>query len=144
MNWRGYRRKYCERKTGSSSAAEGHQLRFDALQARGGAKRSEHFGQQSLRDGGGHGMRRSEEAADEALVILEHVESVTARLAVVDGGVTAQGARIDEPADQIDGRTVIPVKLLAPMPSSSWKRISRDREWSWRRSTICIERPKAL
>ena len=46
MNWRVCSLKYCERKHGIEFGAEGHELRFDALQARRGVQRGDHFGDQ--------------------------------------------------------------------------------------------------
>ena len=114
MNWRVCRLKILREENGIEIAAERHELRFDPLQPRRGAQSGEHFGDQFLGDGRLLVLRGDEQAADQAFVIVENVESVTGRVAVLDGGISAQRARVDEFADQFDRGAIVPVKVLAP------------------------------
>ena len=47
-------------------------------------------------------------------MIFQDVESVAGRLAVFDRHVAAERPRIDEFADQVDRRAIVPVKFFAP------------------------------
>ena len=100
---------------GIEFTAEGHQLGLDTLEARRAAQRAEHLAEQGLRDGPLRAAWRDEKSADQAFAIFEDVEAVTQREAIIDGGVSAQGSGVDEPPDQLDGRSIIPVELFPPV-----------------------------
>lgn len=61
--------------------------------------------------------RGSEEAADEGFVVFQDVETVARGLFGFEGGVAVEGAGVDEAADEVEGRAVVPVKLVEPVGS---------------------------
>ncbi len=101
-------------KRGVELGSERHQLRLDSFQARRGSQRPQHFRQQALGDRPLRVLRGHEKSADQSLVILEDVEAIAGGLAVRHRRISAQSARIDEFAHQIDGRTIVPVQFIPP------------------------------
>lgn len=102
-------------KGGIEFAAERHQLGFDALKARRTAERAEHFAEQRLGDRLLRAARRDEKAADQAFAVFKDVETVAEWEAIIDGGVSTQGAGVDKPSDEVDGGSVVPVELFPPV-----------------------------
>ena len=101
-------------ENGIESGAEGHELRFDALDERGCAKRIEHFKQKLLADIDLGKMWRGEKTADEPFLVLENVEAIADGLLPFESGVTGEGARVDEFADQMLRRAIVPIEIVTP------------------------------
>ena len=99
---------------GVERRAERHELRFYALDERGCAKRFEHFKEKLLADIDLSEMWRGEKTADEAFLIFENVEAITDGLLSLKGGVTGEGVRVDEFADQMLRRAIVPIEIIAP------------------------------
>jgi len=96
-------------------SAEGHQLGFDPRQARGSVQRGDHFGDEFFSDGFLRELRGDVQAADQAFVIFQDVETVPGGAAVFHGGIAAQRARVDEFLDELDRGAIVPVKFVAPV-----------------------------
>ena len=103
-------RKECGVKFG----AEGHQLRFDTLEARRGSERTHEFAQKALRGAGLGIFRRHEKAADQTFVILQDVKAVSDGVSAFDRGKTTKRMRVDEFSDQIDRRPIVPKEFFTP------------------------------
>jgi len=103
------------KENGVELSAEGHQLGFDAVEARNGVQRGDHFGDEFFGDGFLRELRGDVEAADQAFVIFEDVETIAGGAAAFHGGVATERARVYELLNELDGGAVIPVEFVAPV-----------------------------
>ncbi len=102
-------------ENGIERRAEGHELRFDAFDERSLAKSFKHFEEKLFAGFDLREARRGEKAADQAFLLFKDVEAIARRVFAVPRGLARQRMRIDKFPDQMLRRTVVPVKIVAPL-----------------------------
>jgi hypothetical protein len=61
------------------------------------------------------------EAADEALLLFEHVEGITGGGAIFKGHATGERMSVEEALDELERAAVIPMQLITPVPGLFFK-----------------------
>ena len=95
--------------------AEGHKLRFDAVQLRQGAHAEQHLVQQAPADRLLHLAGRNVESADQTFVIFEHVKRIADRVPAFKCHAAGKRVGIQESLDQVECAAVIPMEFVTPM-----------------------------
>jgi hypothetical protein len=80
-----------------------------------GAHGEEHFVQQAAADRLLVLSGRNVEAANQPLVILQHVKRIADRVAPFKRHAAGKGMRIQEPLDEIQCAAVVPMEFFSPM-----------------------------
>src|SRR5208337_2146282 len=94
--------------------AEGNQLRLDAPDFRASAQVEEQSGKEAFRQAGVAGAACDVQPAEQCLFFLEDVEAVAGDAIIFEGSAAVERARLDEPADECQGGTIVPTKVLEP------------------------------
>src|SRR5215472_14300790 len=98
----GIESKILRKKNGIQLRAKRHELRFNALQARSGAQRSEYFRQEVFRNSVFGKLRRNKQAPNKALVVFENVKAIAQRPALFQSGIAPKSAGVDELPNQFN------------------------------------------
>jgi hypothetical protein len=96
-------------------AAERHELGFNANELGESVHTEKHLFKQAASDGGLIVLRRNVQAADEAFLLFEDVEAVSGGDAALERDATRKRTGFEEALDKLEGATVVPVKLFAPV-----------------------------
>lgn len=94
--------------------AERHKLGLDPFDERGFAKCIEHFDEQRLAGFDLSKIWRGEKTADEAFLVFENIEAIAYGPFPLKGGETGEGVRVDEFADEMLRRAIVPIEIVAP------------------------------